>query len=633
MRRLLVAVLAGVLVLSACSDAAESDRDSDVSSVPTVLILDGSGSMNESDAPGPRIDAAKAAAKALISAVPDDAEIALQTYGTASGSAPSDKAASCQDVTMLVPLGPLDRSGIQSAVTSITPSGYTPISLALQSAAEQLPAGDAPQAIVLVSDGEETCDIPPCDVAAQLKQDRPGLTISTVGFRVDGPAADQLRCIADIAGGLFVQASNADQLAARLLATQDIDQANSSLSATGIYGVNLGDTIADIRAKHRDFPDASGAGRQTIIWQDCYFEFLDGTLQSINPHTRARTIDGIMIGYPVGAATELYGQPIAATTDGDGTITFTYDSDPLGDAAYQITADASGPLTGTIKSIILCRCKGIASSEPVRPDDVTDDTIRNMTFPPGTCGDDSRGWKHEVPIVVTNGDGEARSPSGEFGGASITEATLAGWLDADGDGTEDAVVSFTCFGSTFDMCCAGRTSMTKFLRVFDFSDSAPPRPIGDTIGPGESPVRGESYGEPRYIDQTRIDGSTIITEEKLAYADTTAATADLDHSPFATIEVTHRFVDGQWTSTESVLESAGCDAAAISADIGSSVSVVRCYDNWAYVTNGSLGDSTSLAQRVGDSWQRYTGFPSSFCRADAAADGVPEVELSSFRPC
>lgn len=76
-----------------------------------------------------------------------------------------------------------------------------------------------------------------------------------------------------------------------------------------------------------------------------------------------------------------------------------------------------------------------------------------------------------------------------------------------------------------------------------------------------------------------------------------------------------------------------CDAATISEDIGRSVQVVRCYGAWAYVTTGELGDSTSLVRRDGDTWTRYTGFPSSICRNEAGASGVPAEELSSFRDC
>ena len=565
--RLILALLICVALLAACASVREltgpplpippeSSPAQTAASVPTVLILDGSGSMTEADAPGPRIDAAKSAAHGFVAELPDDTTIALQTYGTTSGSTPEDKPTGCVDVTTLIDSGRLDRTAMDNAIDAITPSGYTPISLALQRAADQLPAGNTPQAIVLVSDGEETCDNPPCDTAAQLKQARPGLTISTIGFRVDGPAADQLRCIADAAGGIFIQADNAAQLAARLRATQNVDLANNSLSATGFGGVDIGTAIADIRAKIADFPDAATAGEVTVVWRDCDFTFTDGVLTAIAPRGGGRTIDGVTVGSPVLKATGLYGAPTEKQITGT-TGTLTYTADEASSTAYKMTVDgyfeAGGTAFGTIKSIILCRCAPRMSADPTRPPDVNDDTILNMTFPPGTCGTSSKGWEHDTPITVRNGEGEARTSSGAFGGASIRDATLVGWLDADGDGTDDAVVSFTCFGSTFDMCCAGRSSMMEFLRVFDFSTPESPRSIGETVMPGSSPVRGEPYGESRRFDEVRLAGSAIITEEKLIYPDTSGASADLGHSPNATIEVTHRFTDGQWSSTERVV--------------------------------------------------------------------------------
>jgi Ca-activated chloride channel family protein len=71
--------------------------------------------------------------------------------------------------------------------------------------------------------------------------------------------------------------------------------------------------------------------------------------------------------------------------------------------------------------------------------------------------------------------------------------------------------------------------------------------------PGSSPVRGEAYAEPRRIDQVRVDGPAIITDEKLIYPERGGSTADLGSSPDATVEVTHRFADGRWTSTERVV--------------------------------------------------------------------------------
>lgn len=328
--------------------------------VPTVLILDASGSMTTPDAPGPRIDAAKSAAKGLVAALPDNAELGLTTYGTGTDSSDAAHDAGCKDVTSLLAVGPLDRNTLNTKIDSLTPSGYTPISLALETAVRQLPGDGSPQAVVLVSDGEDTCGRPPCDVAAQLHRDHPGLSISTVGFRTDGPASEQLACIADTTGGLFVQAANSKQLAARLLATQDVHAAKGTLSSTGFLGIDLGSTASDIRKANNDFPDVAASGRVIVQWKDCDFTFTNGVLDSIAPHDGGRTIDGISSGSKVSEAVEFYGQPLGPVEKDGGHDWLTFPADKARGFAYRMSVDGysntgSDP-AGTISRIMLCRC-------------------------------------------------------------------------------------------------------------------------------------------------------------------------------------------------------------------------------------------------------------------------------------
>lgn len=127
--------------------------------------------MTTTDAPGPRIAAAQRAASTLVDALPANTQLGLVTYGTGTGSTDAEKAAGCQDVSTLINLGMMDRGQAHQRIDSLRPSGYTPISLALQRVAALLPA-DGKQAVVLVSDGEDTCGTPPAqadfpDVAAQ----------------------------------------------------------------------------------------------------------------------------------------------------------------------------------------------------------------------------------------------------------------------------------------------------------------------------------------------------------------------------------------------------------------------------------------------------------------------------------
>ena len=157
--------------------------------VPVMVVLDASGSMNQSDAPGPRIDAAKSAVNSLIDSLPADTQVGLQVYGTGTGSTDAEKAAGCTDIKTLAPVGPLDATALKAQVATVIASGYTPIGNALRAAADALP-NEGPRSIVLVSDGEDTCAPPaPCDVAERAAPagHRPGHPHRRVQGRRHGP--------------------------------------------------------------------------------------------------------------------------------------------------------------------------------------------------------------------------------------------------------------------------------------------------------------------------------------------------------------------------------------------------------------------------------------------------------------
>lgn len=183
----------------------------------TMLVLDASGSMADNDpAGGAKMDAAKAAARTLITQAPDGAPVGLATYGTTTGSSDAEKQRGCQDVTVLRKVAPLDRAGLTTAVNGLTPRGYTPIGQALRTAAGALPSS-GPRSIVLVSDGQDTCAPPdPCQVAADLHKQGLDLHIDTVGYGVDDTARRQLSCIAQATGGTYTDAPDASALRAVL---------------------------------------------------------------------------------------------------------------------------------------------------------------------------------------------------------------------------------------------------------------------------------------------------------------------------------------------------------------------------------------------------------------------------------
>lgn len=217
---LLVGLLLGALSVLAPAGAppARADGFNTGRTAPSMLVLDASGSMDEADVDGrPRMDVAKEAVTGLVPMLPEDAEVGLMTYGSSTPEVAADPEAACQDVKMLVEPTGLDRDGLISAIEGVTPSGYTPIGLSLQKAAAALPEAEM-RSIVLVSDGIDECGgPPPCEVAADLAEKHPELRIHTIGFKVEQGARDELACIADVTGGTFADATDAETLRDELL--------------------------------------------------------------------------------------------------------------------------------------------------------------------------------------------------------------------------------------------------------------------------------------------------------------------------------------------------------------------------------------------------------------------------------
>ena len=120
-----VVSIAGVLVALLVVPQAVAENSSD--SPSTSVIIDASGSMLAPDAGGQtRMDAAKQATEGLLNDLPKEQRLSLLTYGTQTGSGDEEKAAGCQDVTTLVPMGG-NRAEMVSKVKGLNPRGYTPI--------------------------------------------------------------------------------------------------------------------------------------------------------------------------------------------------------------------------------------------------------------------------------------------------------------------------------------------------------------------------------------------------------------------------------------------------------------------------------------------------------------------------
>ena len=356
-----VAALGAGFLVAGCAQFGFGDDAGDGPggrAVPTVLVVDSSASMAEGDAPGPRIEAAKQAASALMEALPDGTPTALVTYGANTDDRPESQELSCRDITVLQPIAAAESGGgISTAVNGLAPGGFTPIGRALEVADAEAAGVDADgeKSIVLISDGEDTCGDPtPCEAARSIKQAQPEVVISTIGFKSD---VAELACVARETGGLYLTADNVDQLLSRVVAAQNASAGASALTPTGRSGIELGQHFDEIRSAHADFPgQADGVleGDLTVIrWVDCDWVFDgDGRLVEIRD-TQGGTIDGPGVGDPTTEFRRAYGDPIeiSAAPSGQGTIEL-YPASISAGTAWKVISDGSG----TVTTVILCSC-------------------------------------------------------------------------------------------------------------------------------------------------------------------------------------------------------------------------------------------------------------------------------------
>ena len=105
-------------------------------------------------------------------------------------------------------------------VETFEPTGWTPLALALEAAASDFaPGGESvTNAIIMVTDGEETCGGDPCAVAGALHAADIALTTHVVGFALTDEQHEAVRCIAEEGGGQLFTAEDADSLSEAVFA-------------------------------------------------------------------------------------------------------------------------------------------------------------------------------------------------------------------------------------------------------------------------------------------------------------------------------------------------------------------------------------------------------------------------------
>lgn len=187
--------------------------DQEAGPINILFLLDASFSMKEKlGGDVQKMDAAKQVLQEAMRRIPTDINVGLRVFGQARSA---DPMFDCRQSALLVPLGRSNRGSIMRSAGSIIPSGMTPLKYAIQQAAEDdLRGVVGRKTLILITDGEDTCNENPCAYIATLNQRGIRLKCDVVGvdLKREHEARKQLNCIAQMSGGKYYDANTAADL-------------------------------------------------------------------------------------------------------------------------------------------------------------------------------------------------------------------------------------------------------------------------------------------------------------------------------------------------------------------------------------------------------------------------------------
>lgn len=195
-----------------------------------ILVLDASGSMWQQVDGRSKVEIARDAVDTMLGQWNPEVSLGLLAYG-------HRRRGDCEDIELLIPADGFDKATLSRKVRGLNALGMTPITAAVRRAAEELRYTEHKASVILVSDGEETCNADPCALGAELAAQGIDFTAHVIGFDLpEGPARQQLECLAGRTGGRYFDARNAGELGAALDQVSRVAAAAPAPAAAPVAG-------------------------------------------------------------------------------------------------------------------------------------------------------------------------------------------------------------------------------------------------------------------------------------------------------------------------------------------------------------------------------------------------------------
>ncbi|KKP60460.1 MAG: D-amino acid dehydrogenase large subunit, partial [Candidatus Roizmanbacteria bacterium GW2011_GWA2_34_18] len=124
---------------------------------------------------------------------------------------------SCASAEQLAPIGTITSANLDTYLDLIKPTGWTPMGLAISNAQASFVGKEQDNnEIVLVTDGDETCDSNPVGAATSIFASTAKVKVNIIAFAVSSKEVTTLSAIARAGSGSFASANNSDELIARM---------------------------------------------------------------------------------------------------------------------------------------------------------------------------------------------------------------------------------------------------------------------------------------------------------------------------------------------------------------------------------------------------------------------------------
>lgn len=209
MVRFLVGLLFGLLIFApgamAQTESAEGAGDEQANEL-LYVIYDSSNSMwGELADKSRKYEAGRKAMTGVLADGVAGRSLAFRAYG-------HRRKTDCRDSELIVEAGASEIAGpkISKAINAIRPTGKTPITYSLRESLKDF--GDRKGDILLISDGIETCDIDPCALMEEWRNQGIGIRVHVVGVGLIEVERRAMACVAETSGGKYFDAGSEAEL-------------------------------------------------------------------------------------------------------------------------------------------------------------------------------------------------------------------------------------------------------------------------------------------------------------------------------------------------------------------------------------------------------------------------------------